>query len=78
MPIKERNKKSSSSRKLNLLILILLCFTLGLAPYFPEPHLFGKIGWVAGGAKGMQLLDWFDLLLHGFPWLLLLVIFFRG
>lgn len=45
--------------------------TLGLAPFHPEPHLIGKLRWVAGGAKGMQLLDWFDLLLHGLPWLLL-------
>lgn len=53
-------------------LILLLCFTLGLAPYFPEPHLFGKIRWVAGGANGMKALDWFDLLLHGFPFLLLL------
>ncbi len=50
----------------------LLCLSLGLAPYYPEPHLWGKIRWVAGGARGMGLIDWFDLLLHGFPWLLLL------
>ena len=53
-------------------LILLLCFTLGLAPYFPEPHLFGKIRWVAGGAIGMKALDWFDLLLHGFPFILLL------
>lgn len=52
--------------------VILICLTLGLAPYFPEPHLWGKLRWVAGGAKGMALIDWFDLVLHGFPWLLLL------
>ncbi|HLP94575.1 MAG TPA: hypothetical protein VK168_11095 [Saprospiraceae bacterium] len=45
---------------------------LGLAPFVPEPHLFGKIRWVAGGAIGMQPLDWFDLVWHGLPWLLLL------
>ena len=52
-------------------IIILLCLTLGLAPFFPEPHIFGKLRWVAGGADGMQLLDWFDLLMHGFPFILL-------
>ena len=52
--------------------VILICLTLGLAPYFPEPHLWGKLRWVAGGAKGMALIDWFDLVFHGFPWLLLL------
>ena len=52
--------------------VILLSLTLGLAPFVPEPHLFGKIRWVAGGAEGMELMDYFDLLLHGFPWLLLI------
>jgi hypothetical protein len=27
---------------------------------------------VWGGAKGMGLIDWFDLVFHGLPWLLLL------
>ena len=53
-------------------LLILLCLTLGLAPYFPEPHIVGKIRWLAGGAKGMQPIDYFDLVLHGTPFLLLL------
>jgi hypothetical protein len=39
--------------------------TLGLAPFVPEPHLFGKIRWVLGGAAGMEALDVGDLLLHG-------------
>lgn len=46
--------------------------TLGLAPFAPEPHLVGKIRWVAGGAEGMALVDWGDLLMHGAPWLWLL------
>ena len=50
----------------------MLCLTLGLAPFFPEPHLWGKIKWVIGGAKDMQLMDWFDILLHGLPWILLI------
>lgn len=53
-------------------LITIACLTLGLAPFFPEPHLFGKIKWIAGGAVGMQLMDWFDVLLHGFPWILLL------
>lgn len=47
--------------------------TLGLAPFVPEPHLVGKIRWVLGGAEGMQPMDWFDLLMHGSPWVLLIV-----
>ena len=54
-------------------LLVVMCLTLGLAPFFPEPHIVGKLRWVAGGAVGMQPLDWFDLLFHGFPWVLLLM-----
>lgn len=53
-------------------LIIVLCLFLGLAPFTPEPHLWGKIKWIAGGANGMQLIDWFDVLFHGFPFLLLL------
>jgi hypothetical protein len=60
----------------NWKLILLLCLTLGLAPYFPEPHLWGKLKWVAGGAIGMKFMDWFDLLLHGTPFLLLLRLLF--
>lgn len=53
-------------------LVILLCLTLGLAPYVPEPHLLGKIRWLSGGAVGMQAQDYFDVLLHGFPFVLLI------
>ncbi len=53
-------------------LLILLCLTLGLAPFFPEPHIWGKIRWLAGGAKGMEAIDYFDVILHGTPFILLL------
>lgn len=44
------------------------CMTVGLAPFLPEPHIWGKLRWVAGGAVGMGALDWFDFLMHGAPW----------
>jgi hypothetical protein len=47
--------------------------TLGLAPFAPEPHILGKLRWIAGGAVGMGGMDWFDVLLHGAPWVWLLV-----
>ncbi|CAZ94740.1 hypothetical protein Q4603_13260 [Zobellia galactanivorans] len=53
-------------------LLLLLCLTLGLAPFFPEPHIWGKIKWITGGAIGMQPKDWFDVVLHGFPFVLLI------
>ncbi|MCF1751544.1 hypothetical protein [Mariniradius sediminis] len=56
----------------NWRFVILLCLTLGLAPFVPEPHIWGKIRWIAGGAKGMAALDWFDFFFHAIPWILLL------
>ncbi|MGF1469420.1 MAG: hypothetical protein ACFCGT_25145 [Sandaracinaceae bacterium] len=60
---------TATQRAQRLLLPLLACLTLGLAPYAPEPHLVGKIRWVAGGAVGMGAVDWFDLALHGAPWL---------
>ena len=54
-------------------LFVIASLTLGLAPFFPEPHIWGKLKWIAGGAVGMQPLDWFDVVLHGTPWLLLAV-----
>jgi phage shock protein E len=54
-------------------LIFMLCIALGLAPFVPEPHLFGKIRWVLGGAVDMQPMDWLDLLYHAAPWLLLLL-----
>lgn len=53
-------------------LVVLGCLTLGLAPFRPEPHIWGKLRWVLGGAVGMKPMDVFDLLLHGTPWLVLL------
>lgn len=56
----------------NWMLVVGLCLTLGMAPYLPEPHIWGKLRWVAGGARGMGSMDWFDLVFHGLPWLLLM------
>lgn len=53
-------------------VLVVLVLAIGLSPYVPEPHLLGKIKWLAGGAKGMGLIDWLDFAWHLWPWLLLL------
>ncbi|MBT8324595.1 MAG: hypothetical protein HKN99_09300 [Winogradskyella sp.] len=58
-------------------IVILLCLTLGLAPFHPEPHLIGKLRWLMGGGNGMKFMDYFDLVLHGMPFLLLLRLIFK-
>lgn len=61
----------------NIIYALVLSLTLGLAPFTPEPHIWGKLKWVAGGANGMQAMDWFDLAMHGAPWVLLVVSVFK-
>lgn len=56
----------------NLRVILILCLTLGLAPYFPEPHIWGKIKWIWGGAVGMKPMDFFDFVFHGAPFFLLI------
>jgi hypothetical protein len=53
-------------------IVGVLCLTIGLAPFMPEPHIWGKLKWIAGGGTGMQLADYGDTLMHGFPFLLMI------
>ena len=55
-----------------LLTPLILSLTLGLAPFSPEPHLVGKLRWLAGGAVGMGAQDYFDVVMHGAPFLWLL------
>ena len=56
--------------RISLPLLIVLCLSLGLAPFSPEPHLLEKLRMLATGDL-TRLIDIFDLLLHGTPWLLL-------
>lgn len=51
-------------------VLLVLCATLGLTPFTPEPHLWEKLKMLASGDL-RRAVDWFDLALHGLPWLLL-------
>ena len=53
-------------------LIFFACLTLGLAPFYPEPHIVGKIRWIWGGAMDMHWLDWLDFVYHGLPWLLLI------
>ena len=53
-------------------VLIVLCLTLGLAPFFPEPHLVEKLRMLASGELRRPL-DIFDLALHAAPWIMLSV-----
>jgi hypothetical protein len=62
--------------KIPWVILILLCLTLGLAPFNP-PHIWEKLQMLARGEL-TRAVDIFDLLLHGFPWVLLVLKLFAG
>lgn len=56
---------------------LIMSLSLGLAPFYPEPHLFGKIKWISGGGAGMKLIDYGDLLMHGAPWVFLIYVLLR-
>ena len=58
-------------------IIIILCLTLGLAPYLPEPHVWQKLNMLLQGTL-TQGVDIFDLIFHGSPWLLLIAKMIRG
>lgn len=58
--------------QLPLSILVVLCLTLGLAPFVPEPHIWEKLKMLVSG-KLTRPIDIFDMLFHGVPWILLLL-----
>ncbi|WP_323007690.1 RND transporter [Pseudorhodobacter sp.] len=51
--------------------LVLVALALGLAPFFPEPHLWEKLKLLAAGSLTRPI-DIFDLLMHAAPVVLLL------
>ena len=55
-----------------VIYLILASLTLGLAPFTPEPHIWEKLRMLEGGTLSRPI-DIFDLILHGLPWLLLIL-----
>ena len=57
---------------LPLQLLLVACLTLGLAPFMPEPHIWEKLKMLFEGNLTKPI-DMFDFLLHGTPWILLLL-----
>ncbi len=57
-------------QSLPISILVILCLTLGLAPFSPEPHVWEKLKMLAAGNLTRPI-DIFDLLMHGSPFVLL-------
>lgn len=52
-------------------ILILAALTLGLAPFFPEPHVWEKLKMLFSGTLTRPV-DIFDMLMHAAPFILLI------
>lgn len=52
-------------------LAIIAALTLGLAPFFPEPHIWEKLKMLARGTL-VKPIDIFDLLMHATPWLLVM------
>jgi hypothetical protein len=51
-------------------LLVIACLTIGLAPFAP-PHIVEKLHMLADGTLERPI-DWFDMLMHGTPWILTL------
>ena len=56
--------------RIDFTTLLIVALLLGLAPFWPEPHLVEKIRLLFEGALSRPI-DIFDLALHGLPVLLL-------
>ncbi len=56
--------------RIPLVILVALAALLGLAPFFPEPHMWEKLKMLAAGTLSRPI-DIFDLVYHAAPWALL-------
>jgi hypothetical protein len=58
--------------RISLQTAVIAALFLGLAPFTPEPHIWEKLKMLMAGTL-VRPIDWFDLVLHGAPWLLLAV-----
>ena len=56
----------------SLTLIIIACILLGLAPFFPEPHIWEKLKMLAAGDLSRPL-DIFDLILHATPFVVLIL-----
>ncbi|MCW8949661.1 MAG: RND transporter [Sedimenticola sp.] len=56
----------------SLVLIIAACLLLGVAPFTPEPHVWEKLKMLFDG-RLVRPLDIFDLILHGTPFVILLM-----
>jgi len=66
-------REAARRHRTELLIAALGALTLGLAPYLPHPHVYKQIVNLVRGELSAPI-DQFDLLLHGAPWIALVVV----
>ena len=59
-----------------LVLAALAAVTLGLAPFYPHPHVYKQLVNLVRGELSAPI-DVFDLVLHGAPWLALVVVGIR-
>ena len=52
-------------------LVVLACLTLGLAPFSP-PHIWEKLQMLVKGQL-VRPIDWFDFVMHGTPWVVLVL-----
>ena len=52
-------------------LVIMACLTIGLAPFAP-PHFVEKLQMLWRGTLSKPV-DWFDLIMHGTPWFILVL-----
>ncbi len=62
--------------RIPLMYLVLITIFLGLAPFFPEPHLWEKLKMLVAGTL-VKPIDIFDLLWHSWPIAILLIKLYR-
>ena len=60
-----------------LAVLLVIALTLGLAPFSPQPHVLEKLNMLFSGDLSKPI-DIFDLILHGTPWVLLILKLIRN
>lgn len=59
--------------KKHLPMAVMTSLTLGLAPFYPHAHIWKQLKnlWYGRTMTGM---DWLDLLMHGAPWVFLIIV----
>ncbi len=55
---------------------LIASLTLGLAPFFPHAHIWKQLMNIVH-SRPMLGMDWFDLVMHGTPWVLFIILGIR-